>query len=181
MKDECIIEQLKSGNKDKMFVALYKYFPVVKKLITSKGGSKSDAEDIFQEALIIFYRKIQQKDFTLTSSIQTYVYGICRLLWKNELKKRKHELWSEMPTDLSQSDEKTINLLIEFEEKIKVVEKVLIDLGKRCLEILKLFYYHSLKMKDIAAKMGFKSEKVAKNQKYKCIERARLTLEKQMV
>ena len=54
MNDQKIIQELKAGKRQKSFVQLYKGFPVVKKLIQSKGGTAEQAEDVFQEALIIF-------------------------------------------------------------------------------------------------------------------------------
>ena len=89
MDDKIIIELLKSGKQDKAFLKLYKNYPKVEKLILSKGGSKEDAKDVFQEALIIFYEKVCNTEFKLTSAIGTYLYSVCRFLWKDELIKRK--------------------------------------------------------------------------------------------
>lgn len=49
-------------------------------------------------------------------------------------------------------------------------------LGQKCKELLELFYFKKLSMKDISKKLGFASEKVAKNQKYRCIEKAKENL-----
>ncbi|WP_315821201.1 hypothetical protein [Paraflavitalea speifideaquila] len=49
----------------------------------------------------------------------------------------------------------------------------MLELGERCRELLLLFYNGGLKLKDIAARMGYSSENTAKNQKYKCLEAAR--------
>jgi DNA-directed RNA polymerase specialized sigma24 family protein len=62
---------------------------------------------------------------------------------------------------------------VETENKYKPAEKVIADLGERCKELLLLFYFESLKLKDIAKKMGYNSENTAKNQKYKCLETAK--------
>jgi hypothetical protein len=37
---------------------LFKYFPVVKKYIRAHSGSKMEAEDVFQEALLIYPDKL---------------------------------------------------------------------------------------------------------------------------
>lgn len=173
MNDEQIIIQLRGNKRDKALVKLYRYFPKVEKLILSKGGSKADAQDIFQESLIIFCEKVEDDGFELTSSANTYIYGICRLLWRNELRKRKNQKWSEIQTELNDDAEQELEAKLLQDSRINLIESVLNDLGKRCLELLKLFYYQALSMKDIVKKLDFSSEKIAKNQKYKCMERAR--------
>ena len=40
--------------------------------------SRSDCEDIFQEAFIVLYKKITDGELVLTSSLSTYFVGICR-------------------------------------------------------------------------------------------------------
>ena len=40
--------------------------------------SRSDCEDIFQEAFIVLYKKIIDGELTLTAKLSTYFIGICR-------------------------------------------------------------------------------------------------------
>ena len=174
MDDQSIVQLLKQGQRSKGFQKLYKGYPPIKKFILSKGGTKADAEDIFQEALIIFYRKVQAEEFKLSSAISTYLFSVCRFLWKDELKKRKNKQVQHINSGLLQREEDDVTEIMERESKVKQAEQVLRQIGERCLSLLRLFYYERLSMTAIAEKMGFKSEKVAKNQKYKCLERARL-------
>lgn len=174
MDDNKIIELLKVGKQNKAFLKLYKNYPQVEKLILSKGGSKEDAKDVFQEALIIFYEKVMNTDFKLTSAIGTYLYSVCRFLWKDEHIKRKGKSTVNVDIEFTSEEETEFQAAIEREEKFKQIEDVLSQIGEKCMQILKLFYYDGLKMKAIASKVGLKSEKIAKNQKYKCLERAKL-------
>ena len=174
MDDNKIIELLKVGKQNKAFLKLYKNYPQVEKLILSKGGSKEDAKDVFQEALIIFYEKVVNSEFQLTSAIGTYLYSACRFLWKDEHIKRKGKQSIAISFEFTSEEESEFQEAIQREEKFKQVEQVLSQIGEKCLQILKLFYYDGLKMKAIALKVGSKSEKIAKNQKYKCLERAKL-------
>lgn len=174
MDDNKIIELLKVGKQDKAFLTLYKNYPQVEKLILSKGGSKEDAKDVFQEALIIFYEKVRTTDFKLTAAIGTYLYSVSRFLWKDEFIKRKGQQKVDLFFEFTSEEETELQKAIEREAKFKQIESVLTQLGDKCLRLLKLFYYEGLSMKIIASKVGLKSEKIAKNQKYKCLERAKL-------
>ena len=92
MTDEQIIQLLKSGKQTAALKMLYSYYPAIRQMILQNNGNKHDAEDIFQESLIIFCRKIKEENFTLTASLKTFLYSISRLQWLNELRKRKKEL-----------------------------------------------------------------------------------------
>jgi RNA polymerase sigma factor (sigma-70 family) len=172
MDDQTIIELIRTNRHDKAFLALYRNYPAVKKLILSKGGSSQDAEDIYQEALIILCRKVTDPSFTLTAKLSTYLYSVCRFLWKDELKKKQKRHHSDLDENLDTEDD-GLQEAVERESKLKAAEKVIMQIGERCRELLQFFYFEKMSMKEIASRMGLSSENVAKNQKYKCIERAK--------
>lgn len=178
MKDEQILEWIRTGRQQKAFTKLYKHFSAVRKMIRESGGNKEDAEDIFQEALIIFSRKCEDPSFILTSQVSTYLYSVSRFLWRDERKRRSRVggLFEAGP-DIRQGDgwdeEAEWKNEVDQEEKFKKAENVLSKIGEKCLQLLKLFYLENKSMKEIASKMEMNSEKIAKNQKYKCLERAR--------
>ncbi len=172
MEDKKIIELIRSQKHDKVFTKLYSYFPVVKKMIVANGGKPEDAEDIYQEALIIFYKKAGQENFQLTSSINTYLYSICRFMWL-KLKKQNQPF---VDFEKQQVAETEFIEDVASEEGYKLAEQVISQLGERCKELLILFYFRFKKMKDIAVEMGYTSENTAKNQKYKCLETAKIRL-----
>ena len=96
------------------------------------------------------------------------------------MKKKNQGKLVEFDTELKSTDEEELQRALDKEKKMKMTEEILDNLGDRCWEILRLFHHDALKMKEIAEKMGFKSEKIAKNQKYKCLERAKLNLKEQL-
>ncbi len=173
MQDQKIIELIRSNKNDQALLALYKNFPAVKKMVRLNGGNTADAEDIFQEALIILCKKIKESGFVLSAQLSTYLFSVCRFLWKDELKKRKNHLVNDFDTGIDDLEALQLKDRAAEEERIKLAEKVINELGDRCREVLLLFYNGGLKLKDIAVKMGYSSENTAKNQKYKCLEAAK--------
>jgi RNA polymerase sigma factor (sigma-70 family) len=171
MNDQEIVNLIREKRHDKAFSALYRYFPVVRKMIRANGGRSEDAEDIYQEALVVFYRKAADPAFKLSSSINTYLYGICRFMWMEQFRKQQKQGFVEFEKELP--EETMIEADLEKEEQYKLAESVIHQLGERCRELLIRFYFHSKKLKDIAADMGYNSENTAKNQKYKCLEVAK--------
>lgn len=65
-------------------------------------------------------------------------------------------------------------------EMLSQAEKAISSLGKKCTKLLQLFYFESLKMDEIAQKLGFASAKSARNQKYKCLAKSKSNLNKQL-
>ena len=172
MTDEQIIQELKAGKYTSAIKALYKHYPAVRGLILKNRGNKQDAEDVYQEALIILFRKVKQPDFVLTSSLSTFLIGICRLQWMGELRKR-NKTAGDFERELSEVESQGFSAFIEEESKFKVAEKALLEVGEKCRDLLRLFYFEKMDFKKIAAKIGLSNEKVAKNQKYRCLEKAR--------
>jgi DNA-directed RNA polymerase specialized sigma subunit len=62
---------------------------------------------------------------------------------------------------------------LQEEEKFKKAETALQKLGDKCKKLLQLFYAQKKSFKEIADELDFTNEKIAKNQKYRCMEKAR--------
>lgn len=163
MNDQKIITLFKEGQREKAFRNLYRYYPKIEKMVRSYGGTKDDALDVFQEALIVVYNNLRKEQFELTCSFYTYLYAVSRYIWKDANKQSKKEP-PEIP-DLEDS--------MEQEQRYQTAEKAFAKLGEKCKELLTLFYHKKMAFKKIAESLGFASEKVAKNQKYKCLVKAK--------
>ncbi|MBD0831392.1 RNA polymerase sigma factor [Aestuariibaculum sediminum] len=170
MNDNKILELFKQGRRDKAFSKLYTLYPKIEALVLSKGGAKHDAADVFQEALIILHRNLEKSDFKLTASFYTYLYSVSRFVWKD-----MHSKFSKEELQQFNTQEVTYFHEVLEEKKYKHAERAFLELGKRCQQLLSLFYIEKLQFKAIAQHMQFKSEKIAKNQKYKCLKKAKET------
>jgi RNA polymerase sigma factor (sigma-70 family) len=176
MDDQSLLQLIRNQQTDKALSELYRHFPMVRKMVRSLGGSPQDAEDVFQEALIILVKKLRNSDFILTSTLSTYLFGVCRLLWKNVLRRRKGmavPAIGDFESGLSDVEEQQLEQTMEQEDRARLAEKALASLKDRCRELLLLFYEGRWKLKEIAIKMGYAGDNAAKNQKYKCLESAR--------
>lgn len=171
MKDEELIRNIRSGKRNKALKYLYKEYPKIEANICKSGGTKEEAEEIFSDALILMIEKVCDPKFELTSKLSTYLFGIARFMWMNELKKtkRKYELeWSDTLILL----EEDLDFDSEKEERLKQLEEVIAQVSERCQQIFDLFYFKKESMQSIAAQLGFSSVNSAKTQKYKCIEKS---------
>jgi RNA polymerase sigma factor (sigma-70 family) len=172
MTDEQILQDLEAGKYKDAVKALYRFYPPVRQLILKNSGSRQDAEDIYQEALIILFRKVKEGKFSLSSSLSTFLYSICRFQWMHELRRRKKQPEKSLDEFTPQESEQFENYL-EEEGKYRQAEQALRMLGEKCREILRLFYFDRMDLKAIASRVGFRNEKVVKTQKHRCLEKAR--------
>ena len=172
MNENKIINYLQVGKQDKAFARLYKYYPKVEKHILVNSGSKEEALDIFQDALVLLYQKVNAGELQEEVKIDGFLINSCKLLWSNELRKKKVRKGDDSGLG-GLKDEDELAELEEKENKFGIVDEALKKLGNKCKKILELFYYKSLSMDKIAKEFGYKTVKSAKVQKYKCMESAR--------
>ena len=171
MKDSQIIDLIKKGRTEKPIKFLYKEFPKIKANIMSTGGDEEIARQIFHDSLILLIEKIERKDFVLTSKLTTFLFGINRFLWKNELRKRQKNIELEWADTLIVSAE-DLNYEQEKELKLNALKSILNRITDKCKSIFELFYFRKESMQVIADKLNFTSVNSAKTQKYKCMEKA---------
>jgi RNA polymerase sigma factor (sigma-70 family) len=164
---------VEKAERRKIFEELYEStFPPVAYFVKSMNGSFQDAKDIFQDALVIFWEKSTDKSFIITTSPEAYILGIAKHLWIRKFNALKKVSMNEMERAISIPDENTLtpdgNRLLQLLE----------NTGKKCMDLLRTFYYEKLSMKDIATALGYRNERSATVQKYKCIEKIRSTIHK---
>jgi len=169
-----IIEAIKNGEKLEVFVGqLYeKHFNMISNFVRTNNGNHEDAEDLFQEAIVVFIDLVRKDRFRGDSSIKTFIYAISKNLWLNELKKRNRAVFRE--TEYYENTEKeteNIKSGVSENEVRRQVFSILDKLGDNCKKILILFYYEEKSMRDIFQEMNYESEQVARNMKYKCMKK----------
>ncbi len=172
--DHEIIRLIESGKSLEPPVGyLYsEHFENLTHFIRKNSGNRQDAEDVFQETIMVFVDMVQRGKFRGESSIKTFLYAIARNLWLNAMKKRDR-MFVRDTEQLNVSDGETEDLqaaIIRNESKRKVLEFIG-QLGETCRKILIHYYYDNLSMKEICERMHYESEQVVRNQKYKCMKK----------
>lgn len=138
----------------------------VKNYILKQGGSVDDAKDIFQDALIVIYKKATKEDFELTSQFSTYLLGVCRFLFFNKNKKnRNNHVTNEELEKFNY--ENNLEKSILDKEKHEIFESNFQKLGQLCRDLLES-YFARMNMEEIATKLNLKNAHTTRNRKYRC-------------
>ena len=171
LSDEEIIAGLRKRD-NRVLQYIYKNsFTPVKQLILHNAGSENDAEDIFQEALIVIFKKLRDEiDFQLDAAFSTYIYSIARLLWLKHLRMVKKIEIDPLNRDMEDR--------IEFEEpspvedkdlRMAIYQRTLLKIPEDCQKILQLTA-RDLSSSEIAQQLGFRSEGYVRKRRHFCKE-----------
>jgi len=166
---EAILEGLKTSDSNVLEYVYKKYFPIVRFFVIKNSGTDEDAKDVFQEAIILIFKRLKDGSLDLTCAFKTYLYSVCRILWLRQLEKRKvrREVVADNQIFIQIDDD--IEGLVTEQEQFRIYQKHFQLLHKDCQEILQLFL-KKVPLKEIALKMNIKSDKYLKKRKYECKE-----------
>jgi RNA polymerase sigma factor (sigma-70 family) len=143
--------------------------------------SRSDCEDIFQEAFIVLYKKITEGELTLTAKLSTYFIGICRNKAYEKMRGTGKELniIDDYPNSTKDEyEDDRIDRLLALEDsseqiearKEAIVREIVSKLPTPCDKILWGFYRDGFSMKTLASMYNY-SEGSVKVTKHRCGEK----------
>ncbi|MBD0779273.1 sigma-70 family RNA polymerase sigma factor [Maribacter sp. ANRC-HE7] len=138
------------------------------------GLSHDDLCDIYQEAFIALRKHaLNGKLATVKSSLKTYLFGIGKFMIYDLLKEKKKTV-EYQPNNPGIHD--TIELIAtDIEEEELSHEQVLLQtffkrLGKKCQEMLTLFYSRGLNIDEIVEHTDYTDGRVVRSQKSRCLK-----------
>jgi len=168
MKEQIVIQKIKENKLGEVYKTLYKAFPPIKSWIVKNSGTKQDAEDVFQETLLVLCINCKKENFILTANIATYLTAIAKNIWYSNLRKRGKS--GHVETD--EIDKYDIDFQI-VEEKFTLAEQAFNLLGDKCKSLLEKFYVLKMSFEKISKDLDFSTAQIAKNQKYRCLQKAK--------
>lgn len=170
--DETIIQLLHSDlqrENDQALKMIYEsFFPSISNFIRNNSGTEQDTEDIFQDAIIVLFNQVKKGNLNLTCKLKTYFYSICRNLWLNKIRTKRITIDITEQDAFVAIDEGPFQTLIVNDEKAAIM-LLLKKMGGNCQKLLTYFYYERIKMEEIAHRLGFANDQVARNKKRKCL------------
>lgn len=142
-------------------------FPKACAYLYKKGADLETSKELFQQAIVIYYEKITALHFEPQLSDEAYIMGIVKKLWLKQfaLYSKTDAIETLEISEEPSPEPATIKLLAYLKSS-----------GEKCMQLLQSYYYENLNMKQIGRRFGFKTERSATVQKFKCIEKIRNTV-----
>ena len=161
------------GNSNEAFGILYSsYFVYTKRFVLNNSGSVQDAEDIFQDALIVLYEKLCADNFQVYTCLENYVTGIAKNLWLKKLRKQFNT--EEISDNYYAENSEEIDLAIENERNYAdKLADFISKISLHCQNLIEDIFMKNKSIEDIQSKYKYSTTKNAQNQKYKCVEQIR--------
>lgn len=158
---------LLEGEYEKASTFLYKQdYKQVERYVRKNGGSKEDAQDVFQNGVIKILLYVRERENIKTNfNLSGFLFTCCKNLWLNQIKKRKYELnYVEENSEIA----KDLNDFETIRNRKEVIVEIISQMTERCKNILRLSVYTELEMKEIQQRLGYSSVNATKTVNYQC-------------
>jgi len=173
--DSITLQDLKAGSDDVLQMVYEENRPKFLNFAKRYNLPDEDIVDAYQEAYIAFYDNVMNgKIESFTSSISTYIISIGKYIIYDTLKKNKKRLNVDFDLSILKTKDELIDELDIETETLTTEQKLLYKhfsaLGKKCQQLLDLFYFRGFTIKDILEHTDYNSENVIKSAKSRCMK-----------
>ncbi|MCY7356142.1 MAG: sigma-70 family RNA polymerase sigma factor [Rudanella sp.] len=173
LTDTDLLAGIKSGDdiERAMRFVYQSYYRMLENYVLTNTGSQDDAADLIQEVMVTFIEMVQKERFRGESSVKSFLYTLTKNLWISELRKRENEMKRNEEFEIGRDTlEEDISQFMTYKEAQKVIMDLFESLGTGCKQVLTLFYYENLSVKEIVERTGYENEQNVRNRKYKCLK-----------
>lgn len=143
------------------------YFPLIEGHVVHNQGSREQAQDVFQEAMIVVYNRIKSGELELTCKFGTFLYAICKNIWMQERKKYllHAEKLKQHPLEVNDPGPTGDPLLQQH--LARIFDTHFNELSEDCRKILSM-YFNDFTVEEIRSAMNYKDLHHAADRKYRC-------------
>lgn len=144
-------------------------FYKIHKFVKNNSGQKADAEDLFQDAMLVLAEKLREDNFKLTASINTYLYAICKNLWFKKLRNKSYQLTIDEinAPPFQESIATSIENEMSYLEKLK---NYLTKITEHCSKLINDIFFNHKPIEAIQEQYNYTSKHNVQNQQHKCIK-----------
>ena len=170
--DDEILNAIKKGQSGDVLNYLYKNVqPKIKAHVLQNNGDEEEAQDIFQDAVIAFYKYVRMNQFKEGNSVAGFIYSISKNSWINRAKQKNRTVGNMEKHENNFAEENNFFAQTISDERTQKIQEILSQLGERCKELLTYSIYNRMTMEEISQKMGLNNANTAKTKHYKCKQR----------
>jgi len=139
--------------------------PEVIKYVKRNSGTLDDAKDVFQEGILVIFKKVKAETLTLTTDFHVFLFMVCKRIWLKKIKRNsKKEVTLDEVREFSIEEDLDEGFIKT--RKWNLFNKQFKLLAEECRKVLKMLF-NGASGKEIAQAMGY-TEEYAKRKKYKC-------------
>jgi len=174
MDSKGVIEGLKKGDEQFLRTFYYEHRDDFLQYAQKFPLEMHDKVEVYQDAILaIQAHAIKGNLDQIKSTIKTYLFSIAKYKIYDKLKKRnalKFEEFKDVYQDQFVFEETPFEgAVISLRQKL--MQQAFTKLGNKCQELLTLYYYRGLSIKEIGERMFYNNENVVKSKKSQCLKK----------
>lgn len=156
---------------------------MVIKMVLENNGTRAEAEDLYQETMLIAHDKITRPDFELTSKLSTFIYKIAQNQWKKQLRHKHYQTHVSIDSPVEEEDmPKKVPEALQYqpeeeeilEEQFELLQSGLAQLSEPCKEMLMAWYEHKHgQVDELIKRFNKKDSNALKKAVHRCREKLR--------
>lgn len=164
------VDLIKKGQDDAAIDLLYKnVLPEVKRYVKKNSGTVHDAVDIFQEGIVLLYRKVLKSEVAdKTENIPGYLFQICVNEWIRRAKKNQRFDLIEDDHKFDKAIYNELDTTSVWLNKEDIIDTAFQGLSQKCIELLTLSIFSEMSQEDIMHRMDLGSVGAVKMQYRRC-------------
>ncbi|TNF41959.1 MAG: sigma-70 family RNA polymerase sigma factor [Bacteroidetes bacterium] len=155
-----ILLGIKEGNQAVFVFVKDQTFPFISAFIKQNKGTKSQAEEVFHDAMIVVFKKLQRGPVTFECKFSTWFIGICKVIWRFNHKNSNSILMN--PVDMIE-DESEIEDLYKESREFQLYRKHFNKLNKKKQQLL-MASFSNKPYNELFEEFGYKSADVFKTE-----------------
>ncbi len=160
-----IIEGIRLHKKQILQFLYTDVFHVIRWYILKNHGSGDDANDVFQDALLVVYRKIMNQDMNLQCYMSTFLFAITKRLWFKELRRRRKLTYGELKDlEIAETEKWSDNDMEKL--KLKLLQEHFNELDEEARKLLSL-HFKNFSVPVITKAMGYENDRLTMERKYR--------------
>ncbi len=173
-----IIEGFRKNDEEIIKFTYINCFGFILDYVRKNSGSEVDAEDVMQEAMILFFRKSKKSTFETEYQPFTFIVNTGKFIWNNRIKNDKKNKWqipldeinfdevSELQEEIDNKEQITKNEKLH-EARKKVYKSCYLKLSIDCRKIIAMTI-DGKNNEEIKMAMKFADENVTIERKRRC-------------
>lgn len=170
--DQELLEGLLANSRAATEFLYQQCYPKVAAQLRRMGAGQEDIRDMFQEGMVVLWKNARKGAYQVQTNtrMSTYLVQVCKWQWSDRLKQARTK--KEIPLQ-QQDDPKTSSSFLDQwmkKEELDRFRSLFAQLGERCQDMLRRFYFQKESMRDIAAAFSI-TDATARTEKYRCMQR----------
>jgi len=159
-----IIQGIITGDQQTISLFYREQIDYVSRYINANGGNTADAEDVFQDALVILYEKLNTEGYIIKASVHSFFFGVCKNIWRNRRRNSARHKVSNNDYHLEDTVEDVVLLDLDELARQNLYQKHFQKLSTEQKRLLSLFF-DGKSMREISEITG-RSEGATRKRKF---------------